>query len=92
MQKQKWDFAESRLAKRLYAHKVRSGYYCELEAQCAVDSILVTLLKLFLYGSKNKDPALIKHNCEHFRLADGQTMLQFKDFVNGCAVFLGTVT
>lgn len=92
MQKQKCDFAESRLAKRLNAHKVRSGYYCELEAQCAVDSILVTLLKLFLYGSKNKDPALIKHNCEHFRLADGQTMLQFKDFVNGSAVFLGTVT
>lgn len=84
MQKQKWDLAESSLAKRLSAHKVRSGYYCV--------AILATLLKLFLYGSKNKDSALIKHNCEHFRLADGQTMLQFKDFLNGSAVLLGTVT
>lgn len=89
---QKCDFAESTWAKCLNAHKVRSGYCCELEAQWAVHSILVTLLKLFLYGSKNKDSALIKHDCEHFRLADGQTMLQFKDFLNGSAVLLGTVT
>lgn len=89
MQKQKWDFVESRLAKGPNAHKVGSGYYCELEAQSAVDAILVTLLKLFLYGSKNKDSALIKHNCEHFRLADGQTMLQFKDSLKWQCCFAG---
>jgi len=55
-----------------------------------ISSLAETFKKVFLNVNKNKDSALIKHNCEHFLLAGRKKNVSSSGTLNGKAVMLGT--